>query len=88
MDWTTGGSPNTWAITTEQAHSATHSWTDSPGGDYPSNANNWVRTPAYNLSGLRHVQLSTWLKYSLESGYDYLWVEYSLNGGSTWNDLR
>jgi hypothetical protein len=87
MGWTTGGTPNTWVITTEDSHSSTHSWTDSQGGAYPNNANNWVRTPALNLSGLRHVQLNAWIKYALESGYDTLNVEYSLNGGTTWNGL-
>ncbi len=83
--WTTGGSPNLWGITTVDAHSPTHSWTDSPSGNYPNNANNWVRTPAYDLSGKRHVQLSGWFKYALEAGYDYVYIEYSLNGGNTWN---
>jgi hypothetical protein len=85
MGWTTGGSPNTWAITTEDAHSPTHSWTDSPGGNYQNNTNNWVRTPSIDLTGKRHIQLSGWFKYALEAGFDYAYVEYSLNGGSTWN---
>ncbi len=83
--WTTGGSPNSWAITTNQSHTPTHSWTDSPAGDYQNNANNWVRTPAYDLSGKRHVQVSGWFKYALEAGWDYAYLEYSLNGGGTWN---
>lgn len=83
--WTTGGSPNSWAITTVDAHSPTHSWSDSPGGNYQDNANNYVRTPAYDLTGKRHVELSGWFKYALEAGYDYVYVEYSLNGGSSWN---
>jgi hypothetical protein len=83
--WTTGGSPNTWAITTLQSHSPTHSWTDSPAGDYTNNANNYVRTPAFSLSGKRNVQVSGWYLYELETGYDYVYLEYSLNGGSSWN---
>ncbi len=83
--WTTGGNPNTWAISTADAHSPIHSWTDSPAGNYQDNANNFVRTPAFNLSGKRHVELTGWFKYALEAGYDYVYVEYSLNGGSTWN---
>ncbi len=83
--WTTGGTPNSWAITTSSSHSPSHSWTDSPAGNYIKNTNNYVRTPAYDLSGKRHVQLSGWFKYALEGGYDYVYVEYSLNGGSTWN---
>ena len=83
--WTTGGSPNTWAISTNDAHSPTHSWTDSPAGNYQDNANNFVRTPAYDLTGKRHVQVSGWFKYALETGYDFVYLEYSLNGGGSWN---
>ena len=32
--WTTGGTGNAWAQTTAQSHSPTHSWTDSPAGNY------------------------------------------------------
>lgn len=86
MGWTTGGYPNSWAITTVDSHSPTHSWTDSPAGDYQNNTNNYVRTPAFDLTGLRHVQLSGWYKYGLESGWDYAYIEYSLDGGNSWSD--
>ncbi len=82
--WTTGGSFNTWAITTEESHSPTHSWTDSPGGSYVDNTNSYLRTPAYDLSGKRNVVLSGWYMYGLETGYDYVYLEYSLNGGTSW----
>jgi hypothetical protein len=82
--WTTGGSPNTWALTTSSSHSPTHSWTDSPSGNYSDNTNNWVRTQALNLTGVKYVHVSGWFKYALEPGYDYAYVEYSLNGGLTW----
>ncbi len=85
MGWTTGGSPNSWAITTSDSHSPTHSWTDSPAGNYQDNSNNYVRTPAFDLTGKRHVQLSGWFKWALETGFDYVYVEYSLNGGGSWN---
>lgn len=82
--WTTGGTLNTWAITTIDSHSPTHSWTDSPAGNYADNTNSYVRTPAYDLTGKRGVRLTGWFKWALEAGYDYVYVEYSLNGGTTW----
>ncbi len=82
--WTTGGAQNQWAITTIEANSPTHSWSDSPAGPYNNNANTWLQTPAYDLSGTRDVVLTGWYKYGLETGYDYVYIEYSLNGGSTW----
>ena len=86
MGWTTGGTPNSWAITDSASHSPTHSWTDSPAGNYQDNANNYVRTPAFDLTGKRHVELSGWFKYALETGYDYVYVEYSLDGGNSWSN--
>ncbi len=82
--WTTGGTKNSWAITTVAANSPTHSWSDSPGGNYLDGTNSYVRTPAYNLTGKRGIQLTGWFKYDLETGYDYVYLEYSLNGGTTW----
>lgn len=82
--WTTGGTSNTWAITTLSSHSPTHSWTDSPAGAYVDNTNSYLRTPAFDLSGKRNVVISGWYLYELESGYDYVYLEYSLNGGGTW----
>ena len=84
--WTTGGLPNSWAITNTDSHSPTHSWTDSPLGYYQDNSNNYVRTPVYDLTNKSHIQLSGWFKYALETGFDYVYVEYSLDGGETWNN--
>jgi hypothetical protein len=85
VGWTTGGDLNNWAIIATSAHSPVHSWTDSPGGNYPDNANSWLRTPAYDLSGKRNVQISGWFTYALEAGYDYVYLDYSLDGGLTWS---
>jgi len=85
--WTAGGSPNTWAQTTSQSHSPTHSWTDSPAGNYGNNVNNWVRSPAINLSGKAETQVSFWHRYATESGWDFAYPEYSIDGGSTWQSF-
>ncbi|MCA9975003.1 MAG: hypothetical protein KC413_04610, partial [Anaerolineales bacterium] len=82
--WTTGGTNNTWAITTVEAHSPTHSWSDSPSGPYADGTDSFLRTHMIGISGKRNVQLSGWYKYGLETGYDYVYLEYSLNGGTTW----
>lgn len=83
--WTTGGTLNQWAQTTAQAQSGTHSWTDSPAGNYPDNMNSWLQSPALDLSGKTGVTVSEWVQYALEPGYDYAYLEYSTNGGTTWN---
>jgi hypothetical protein len=86
--WTHGGTPNNWALVTTSAHSPTHSWTDSPGGNYPAYANTWLKSQALDLSGYTGSALSFWHRYATEPGYDYANVEYSINGGSTWTTVQ
>jgi len=81
--WVPGGSPNTWAITTENSHSPSHSWTDSPGGYYPNNANNFIISPSFDFTDYTGVTLNFWHTYATEGGWDYASVEY--NTGSGWN---
>jgi hypothetical protein len=83
-NWTTGGANNHWAITTEQSHSPTHAWSDSPSGDYSNNTNAWLQSPTFDLSGKFDVSFSFWQRFNLETGWDYGNLEYSLNGGATW----
>ena len=83
--WTTGGTLNTWAQVTNLSYSPTHSWTDSPGGVYPSNMNSWLKSPNLNLTGKTNITVSGYYTYALEAGYDYAYLEYSTDGGTTWN---
>jgi hypothetical protein len=83
--WTTSGTGTPWQITTEDSHSPTHSWTDSPGGSYGNNQNKSLISPVITLTNQSGVQITAWYKYALESGYDYVYLEYSTNGGTTWN---
>ncbi|MGC9024574.1 MAG: carboxypeptidase regulatory-like domain-containing protein, partial [Chloroflexia bacterium] len=83
-NWTTGGQNNRWQITTEQSHSPSHAWSDSPYGDYWNSTNAWLRSPFLNLSGISGIVLTFWHAYDLEPGWDYGYVEYSTNGGATW----
>jgi len=83
-NWT-AASP--WAITTESANSPTHSWSDSPSGNYANSANTALTSVAFDLSGTSQASLTFWHIYALESGYDYGYVEVSTNG-STWNNLE
>ena len=83
--WTAEGG---WVITAEDAHSPAHSWTDSPGGSYGKNWNYALTSPAFDLSGCDDVTLEFWHTYELETSYDYGYLEYSVNGGATWNQIR
>jgi hypothetical protein len=76
-----------WAITTEAAHSSSHSWTDSPGGNYGDNLSISLMSPTINLSGYTGIQINFWQICATESGYDYCVLEASPNNGTTWEEL-
>ena len=76
-----------WALIASEAHSPTHSWTDSPEGDYANNANVSLTSVPFRLSGLLSPVLRFWTHYRLEEGYDYGRVELSTNGGISWTTV-
>jgi PKD repeat protein len=71
-----------WAITTEASHSPTHSWTDSPGGNYGNYRNISLTSQTFDLSGYTGMSLNFWHTYATETGWDYCYVEYY--DGSAW----
>jgi PKD repeat protein len=82
--WTAQGN---WAITTESSHSPSHSWTDSPGGNYGNYWDYSLISPIFDLSDYERVALDFWHIYDLEDGYDYGYVEISTDGGSNWTQV-
>ncbi|PID87074.1 MAG: hypothetical protein CSB13_01185 [Chloroflexi bacterium] len=76
-----------WAITTEAAHSDSHSWTDSPGGNYGNQQDVSLTSPTLDLTGYQGVQLNYWQTCHTESGYDYCIVEVSDDNGGSWQEV-
>jgi hypothetical protein len=76
-----------WALITSDAHSPTHSWTDSPADDYANNANVSLTSVPCHLTGLLSPVLRFWTHYQLEEGYDYGRVELSASGGISWTTV-
>jgi PKD repeat protein len=76
-----------WAISIEDAHSPTHAWNDSPGGNYSNNRDISLTSPALDLSDYDDPVLGFWHRYDLEEGWDYGYVEISVDGGSTWTQV-
>jgi subtilisin family serine protease len=86
-NWTSGGTQNTWAATTEAAVAGTQSATDSPGTQYVNNTNSFIRTTnPISLAGKTGCFADYWLRLATEQGFDVLWTEASTNG-STWTNL-
>lgn len=88
-DGNTGWEAETpWAITEEDSHSPTHSWTDSPGGTYGNYADTSLISPVWDLTDYTGLGLNFFHRYALETNYDYAYLEFSLNGGTTWTAAK
>ncbi len=74
-----------WAITDTNANSPTHSWTDSPGGDYASFADVSLTSSEIDFSADSGVSISFAHYCDTESGYDYGRVEAF--DGSVWQEV-
>ena len=86
--WTFGGTPNTWARTTNLPFGVDHggTWlTDSPNGDYPTGTDNWARTGALNLSGLRDCTVQFHAYVQTESWFgDFVAIEAANSPDGPW----
>ncbi|MEN3043734.1 MAG: M14 family zinc carboxypeptidase [Candidatus Hydrothermales bacterium] len=87
-NWVQGGTSTPWQRTTSTRYSGIFSLTDSPSSNYSNNQNTWIRTlNPINLNlNLDTFKLLFWVKYEIESGWDFVHVEIS-NDGSTWHKL-
>ena len=76
-----------WALIASDAHSPTHSWTDSADGDYANNTNVSLPSVPFRLTGLLSPLLRFWTHYQLEDYYDYGRVELSTSAGISWTTV-
>jgi PKD repeat protein/sugar lactone lactonase YvrE len=87
-NWTAEG---TWGLTTQQSHSASTSWTDSPGGNYASNVNAALEMMPLDLSTMSSPTLSFWHRHEFApASYwsDFGRSQISTDDGRTWQDLE
>jgi PKD repeat protein len=80
---------STWGLSTTSSHSTSHSLTESPTGNYGNNLSNITATMAngVNLSTALSANLSFWAKYNIEAGFDYMYIDVSANGGTSWVNI-
>lgn len=76
-----------WALTTETAASPTHSWTDSPGGNYGNNLSTALTSPVLDLTGSTETLLTFAHRCQTEAGWDFCHVEISTDGGTNWSEV-
>jgi hypothetical protein len=77
---------NGWGISTEEYFSGSHSFTESPNGQYSNNLKSAATLSYFNLEGYTSASLSFYNKYEIESGWDFMWLEASTNG-KAWAEL-
>lgn len=83
-NWATGGTKNTWGLSSSVSDSGSYSLTDSPAGDYQDDTDSWARAPVLNFSSHSGSKLGFKLRGVSESYYDFLYVQASTDG-STWS---
>lgn len=71
-------------ISTEDAHSPTHSWVEGEGAAYPSSLDTTLTSPVFDFTSYDVINLDFWHRYGTEAGFDYGMVETSRDGGATW----
>ncbi|MBK8552541.1 MAG: T9SS type A sorting domain-containing protein [Ignavibacteria bacterium] len=85
-NWLTNQS---WGITALQSNSPTHSFTDSPAGEYANNTNNSMTLAnALNITLSQILKLNFYHKYSVEENYDFCNVEVSNSPDTIWQTIR
>jgi hypothetical protein len=86
-DTTAWSAQKPWAVTTELAHSPTHAWSDSPGGNYGDDINRSIVTPIVSLGSLKGATLRFWHRFDVEDGYDYCQVWITTDFGKSYDRL-
>jgi hypothetical protein len=79
-----------WALITAEFHSPTHSWTDSPDGNYANRSNASLTTGPIDpgeSSEFSWPSLQFQTCYDLETDFDYGYVEISTDEGVTWTSV-
>lgn len=94
-NWYAKGSNSSWQWGTpaktviNKAANGTKAWVTSLAGNYANNELSYLYSPCFDLHTLTQPVLSFSHIFSIEDGCpcDYTWVEYSADGGVTWNRL-
>ncbi len=70
-----------------QAASGTSVYATNLTGDHPSNIKEYLTTGCYDISSITSPELSFMMAFELEEDWDILYVEYSVNDGTSWEIL-
>lgn len=83
-----GWNASDWGVDDNEYYSPTGSIADSPFGNYAGNEFNTLRlSNPVSLTNASHATLSFYTKWAIETGYDYVEVAASSDGGTVWTPL-
>ncbi|PLW93200.1 MAG: hypothetical protein C0592_06860, partial [Marinilabiliales bacterium] len=92
-NWIPDGTNSSWALgapagpTINSASEGTQAWVTNLTGDCNFNENSYVISPCFDLSGMTDPWLEIDIWYEAESGWDGANIEYSVDGGASWQLL-
>ena len=81
----------TWRKDTTVTHSNPYAFTDSNNSNYLDNQDKYFNpTTPIDLTGIAQADLAFgfWAQIDLETGWDYLYILFSADGGATWSEVK
>ena len=92
-DWLVVGNP-IWEKGTpngsylNQTASGTVAYATNLNGNYPQSSTSELVSPCFDLSLIGDPVVKFYMEYDLETGWDYLYFQYSTDGGKNWVSLN
>ena len=78
-----------WGLDQDTYHSPPNSLADSPGGNYADYDTVVVELMTdIDLAGYMGARLEFWTKWDIELGFDYIYLDISMDDGNTWHGLE
>jgi hypothetical protein len=90
--WTHGGTEDEWELGAPtsgpgSAHGGTNVYAIDLDGEYNVSSDQWLNIGDIDLTTAIAPTLTYWDWYEIESGWDYMYLEISTDGGGSWSDL-
>ncbi|WP_296621635.1 T9SS type A sorting domain-containing protein [Marivirga sp.] len=93
-DWIAGGNNSSWeyGVPTKLGYDSIQNnkaWAlGGLSGDYNNTELSYIESPIFNFTQIDSAYISADINFNLESGYDYLRIQYSTDLGDTWVTLN
>ncbi len=79
---------NNWGTTTAQSYSPSYSLSESPTGNYGDNETSYATMASgVNLSNVPSAELKFYMRYQIEAGFDYVYIDASTDNFTTFTTL-